>query len=53
VGLREYLNLLFFSDIAGIPKDIIFALSILGYVPTLFMAFTGWAWMLFRRVRGE
>ncbi|HKP94904.1 MAG TPA: lysylphosphatidylglycerol synthase transmembrane domain-containing protein [Fibrobacteria bacterium] len=53
VGLREYLNLLFFSDIAGIPKDIIFALSVLGYAPNLFMALTGWTWMLFRRMRSE
>jgi glycosyltransferase 2 family protein len=53
VGMREYLNLLFFSDIAGIPKDTTFAVSILGYVPILFMAFVGWAWMLFRRLRSD
>jgi uncharacterized membrane protein YbhN (UPF0104 family) len=53
VGLREYLNLLFFSDIAGIPKDTTFAVSILGYVPILFMALVGWSWMMFRRLRSD
>jgi uncharacterized membrane protein YbhN (UPF0104 family) len=53
VGLREYLNLLFFSDIAGIPRDTTFAVSILGYVPILFMALVGWSWMMFRRLRSD
>jgi uncharacterized membrane protein YbhN (UPF0104 family) len=51
VGVREYLNILFFSDFAGIPRDTVFAVSILGYVPILSLALWGWAWMMFRRMR--
>lgn len=49
MGVREYLNLLFFSDIAGIPKDTTFAVSILGYVPVFALALAGGAWMAFRK----
>jgi len=52
VGVREYLNIFFFSDLAGIPRDTVFAISILGYVPTLSLALWGWGWMMFRRIRG-
>lgn len=51
IGVREYLNLLFFSDLAGIPKDATFAVSILGYVPVFTLALAGGLWMAFRKYR--
>lgn len=53
MGVREYLNILFYSDIAGLPRDTVFAVSILGYVPTLSLALWGWGWMMYRRVRAR
>jgi glycosyltransferase 2 family protein len=53
MGVREYLNILFYSDIAGLPRDTVFAVSLLGYVPTLSLALWGWGWMMFRRVRSR
>jgi uncharacterized membrane protein YbhN (UPF0104 family) len=49
VGVREYLNLLFFSDIGGMPPEATFAANMLGYIPLFFMAAVGGGWILFRR----
>jgi glycosyltransferase 2 family protein len=49
VGVREYLSLLFFSDLGGMPKDAVFAANLLGYAPLVLLAAMGGAWMLFRR----
>ena len=49
VGVREYLNLLLFTDIAGIPANTVLAASLLGYVPWLCMALIGGAWMAYRK----
>jgi len=51
VGVREYLNLLLFTDIGGIPADTILAASFLGYIPWLLMALIGGAWMALRNWR--
>ena len=51
LGVREYLNLLLYSDIGGIPSGIVFAANLLGYVPLLAAAATGFIWMISRRVR--
>lgn len=51
VGVREYLNLLFFTEVGGIPAHITFAVNIVGYAPVLAVALTGGAWMAFRRLR--
>lgn len=53
VGVREYLNLLLFTGIAGIPADTVLAASLLGYVPMVLMALMGGAWMAFRRWSGN
>lgn len=50
VGMREYLSLVFFSDIAGMPADVVLGVSLLGYLPFLLMALTGGGWMLFRQI---
>lgn len=52
VGVREYLNLVLFTDLGGIPPQITFAVTVIGYVPMLIVAFSGGAWMAFRKVRG-
>ncbi|MEO6097428.1 MAG: lysylphosphatidylglycerol synthase transmembrane domain-containing protein [Fibrobacteria bacterium] len=49
LGAREYLCILFFSDIGGMPKDSTFAASILGYLPVLSLALAGGLWMAFRK----
>jgi len=49
LGAREYLCILFFSDIGGMPKDATFAASILGYLPVLTLALAGGLWMAFRK----
>jgi uncharacterized membrane protein YbhN (UPF0104 family) len=49
LGAREYLCILFFSDIGGMPKDATFAASILGYLPVLTLALAGGMWMAFRK----
>jgi uncharacterized membrane protein YbhN (UPF0104 family) len=49
VGVREYLVLLFFSDLGGMPSEAVLAANLLGYVPLVLLAATGGAWMLFRR----
>ncbi|MDB5105074.1 MAG: hypothetical protein JWP91_2763 [Fibrobacteres bacterium] len=49
VGVREYLVILFFSDLGGMPRDAVFAANLLGYVPLILMAMTGGGWILFRR----
>jgi glycosyltransferase 2 family protein len=49
LGAREYLCILFFSDIGGMPKDATFAASILGYLPVLSLALAGGLWMAFRK----
>jgi glycosyltransferase 2 family protein len=49
LGAREYLCILFFSDIGGMPKDSTFAASILGYIPVLTLALAGGLWMAFRK----
>ncbi len=51
MGAREYLNLLFFSDLAGVPKEATFAASILGYVPVFSLALAGGLWMAFRKYK--
>jgi uncharacterized membrane protein YbhN (UPF0104 family) len=51
VGVREYLNLLLFTDVGGIPAHITFAVNIVGYIPVFTVALTGGAWMLFRKLR--
>lgn len=48
VGLREYLNLLLYGEIAGIPADTVLAVSLLGYIPLVVSALVGGAWMAFR-----
>jgi uncharacterized membrane protein YbhN (UPF0104 family) len=53
VGVREYLNLLLFTGIAGIPADTVLAASLLGYVPMVLMALMGGAWMAFRTWSGN
>jgi glycosyltransferase 2 family protein len=50
IGMREYLSLVFFSDVAGMPADVVLGVSLLGYIPFLLMAFTGGGWMLFRQI---
>jgi uncharacterized membrane protein YbhN (UPF0104 family) len=49
VGVREYLSLLFFTGLAGIPAEITLAASLLAYVYWVALAATGGAWMLYRR----
>lgn len=49
VGVREYLNLLLFTDVGGIPAHITFAVNIVGYIPVLATALAGGLWMAFRR----
>ncbi len=49
IGAREYLCILFFSDIGGMPKDATFAASILGYLPVLSLALVGGLWMAYRK----
>lgn len=49
LGAREYLCILFFSDIGGMPKDATFAASILGYLPVFTLALAGGLWMAFRK----
>lgn len=51
VGVREYLNLLMFTDVGGIPAHVTFAVSMVGYIPILCIALTGGAWMLFRKFK--
>ncbi|MDB5049028.1 MAG: hypothetical protein JWO30_2099 [Fibrobacteres bacterium] len=53
VGVREFLNLLLFTDIAGIPADTVLAASLLGYVPWVLMALIGGTWMAFRKWSGN
>ena len=53
VGVRDYLNILLYSEVAGIPRDITLAVSILGYLPTVLFALAGWIWMVFRRTRSD
>ncbi len=48
VGVREYLSLLFFSDLGGMPREAVFASNLLGYVPLILMAAVGGMWILFR-----
>lgn len=49
VGVREYLALLLFSDLGGMPRESVFAANLLGYVPLIILAMAGGAWILFRR----
>ncbi len=51
VGVREYLNLLLFTDVGGIPAHITFAVNIVGYIPVLSVALTGGLWMAFRKLK--
>lgn len=51
VGVREYMNLLLFTDVGGIPAQITFAVGILGYIPVVGIALTGGAWMAFRKLK--
>jgi uncharacterized membrane protein YbhN (UPF0104 family) len=53
VGVRDYLNILLYSEVAGIPRDITLAVCILGYLPVLLLALAGWMWMVFRRYRSH
>ncbi len=53
VGVREYLNLLMLTGIAGIPANTVLAASLLGYVPMVLMALIGGAWMAFRTWSGK
>jgi len=53
VGVREYLTLLLFSDIGGMPADATFAANMLGYIPLLVLAAVGGSWILFRRFKGD
>jgi uncharacterized membrane protein YbhN (UPF0104 family) len=49
VGIREYLVILFFSDLGGMPRETAMAANLLGYVPLVLMAGAGGLWILFRR----
>jgi uncharacterized membrane protein YbhN (UPF0104 family) len=49
VGVRDYLNILLFSDIGGIPADATLAISILGYILIVILALMGGLWMAFRK----
>lgn len=49
VGVREYLVLLFFSDLGGMPSETVLAANLLGYVPLVLLAATGGIWMLYRQ----
>jgi uncharacterized membrane protein YbhN (UPF0104 family) len=52
IGLREYLNLFFYGEIAGIDPDIVLAVSLVGYIPILVPALTGGFWLAFRNWQG-
>lgn len=45
VGVREYLNIMLYGALAGIPAETILGATILGYLPLLFAAAGGGAWM--------
>jgi uncharacterized membrane protein YbhN (UPF0104 family) len=49
IGIREYLVLVFFSDLGGMPSEAVLAANLLGYIPLILLAATGGMWMLFRR----
>lgn len=51
MGVREYLNLLLFTDVGGIPAHITFAVNIVGYAPMLAVALSGGAWMAYRKIK--
>ena len=51
VGLREYFSLVLFSDVAGIPANIVLGVGLLGYIPFLLLTFTGGGWVGFRQTR--
>lgn len=52
VGVREYLVILFFSDLGGMPPDAAMAANLLGYIPLIILAAAGGVWILFRRHEG-
>ncbi len=45
VGVREYLNIMLYGALAGISAETILGATILGYLPLLFAATAGGAWM--------
>jgi len=51
VGVREVLNVLLFSRLAGVDAETTLAASLLAYTSWLALAATGGAWYLFRRTR--
>lgn len=51
VGVREYLNLLLFTDVGGIPSHVTFAVNIVGYIPVFTIALTGGLWMTIRKLK--
>ncbi len=53
VGVREYLVILFFSDLGGMPPDASIAANLLGYVPLVLFAAIGGAWILFRKLNAK
>lgn len=53
VGVREYLNVLLFSDLGGMPAPAVLAATVIGYVPLILVGLTGGAWMLARRTLGR
>lgn len=53
IGVREYLNILFFGGLAGVAPETTLAASLLVYAYLLPLAATGGAWMLYRRLQGR
>lgn len=53
IGVREYLNILFYTKLAGIPAEIALTASLLTYIYWIIFAATGGLWMLARRRRAE
>lgn len=51
VGVREYLNVMLFSRLAGVPAETTLAASLLLYVSWIMLAATGGLWYMFRRFR--
>jgi glycosyltransferase 2 family protein len=49
VGVREYLNILFYTGLAGIAAEVTLTVSLLAYVYWGIMAGTGAAWMALRK----
>lgn len=53
IGVRDYLNVLLFSEIGGMPTEIVLSAGFLGYVVTLVLAGMGGAWIVFRNLQTQ